>query len=896
MAGRSIAMFTAVLLTLGAAAPVRSEQARARPLHFTPPVATIYGGLTVAAPASDRERPRIGIALAGGGAKAAASIGVLKVLRQEGIPVDAIAGTSMGAIVGGFAAAGYPPDAIEAIFLQNDLHDLFSDTPSRAFQTQEQKEAGSRHLLQFSLIGASFLPPSGLTAGQKLTNLLRSKTLAPSFQAGLDFDRLAIPFRAIATDIETGATVVIQRGILSDAMRASSAIPVVFQPVELEGRLLVDGGMSNNLPADVVRSMGVDLVIAVDPSSRLETRERLSSLVDIMSQSISIPVRRESERQAGLADVVIVPDTSSYPFADFENINAIIRAGEDAARSSLPRIRDVLARRSSPRPEVRYALTDLALTGIPAELQPAVRKDFDAALRPAGATAIELQETLAAIYRLGVFKDLSLDLQPQGAGYRAVIAAGIQPVVGAVRISGAALVPAGEIMDELEGQLGRPLDPALVAQALERVVRRYRDRGYLLVGVTYAGMEQDGATLSITLSEGRVDDIKLEGQKRTRPSLLRRETRTAVGDPLNFAVLEEDIQHLYALAIFESLNVHIADSGTGGVALTVRIKERPRGSLRLGLRYDLEDSFTGLADLSVNNIAGRGIRLYLNTRFGNYTDLALGYRSPVLINTYFVHAFQAFSHSRTYSLYTDERKSGELEANRAGIDFAFGYQWFRFGDTYLRYRYESERAVNIYGAEGLASSAHTGSLAFLSTIDTRDRSIFPRTGLLFKGSYETAAPSYGGDREYRMTALTAEECLTPAERHTVIINAAAGFGSGDLPYHKQFGIGGADTLLGFPLPGFYRREFVGFNQLGASLTYRWLMSEYQFKAVKALYLVLTGGAANVWKVRDDMSPRDLRKGAGIGLHADTLIGPVRLDLGAGEKDRYLVYFSAGFDF
>ena len=243
-------------------------------------------------PAAGKGRPRIGIALAGGGAKAAASIGVLKVLHAEGIPVDAIAGTSMGAIVGGFAAAGYQPGEIEAIFLKNDLNDLFSDTPSRAFLTQEQKEAGSRHLLQFSLVGASFLPTSGLTAGQKLTNLLRSKTLASSFQAGLDFDRLSIPFRAVATDIETGATVVIGRGILSDAMRASSAIPVVFQPVELEGRLLVDGGMSNNLPVDVVRAMGVDLVIAVDPSSRLETRERLSSLVDIMSQSISIPVRR----------------------------------------------------------------------------------------------------------------------------------------------------------------------------------------------------------------------------------------------------------------------------------------------------------------------------------------------------------------------------------------------------------------------------------------------------------------------------------------------------------------------------------------------------------------------------------------------------------------------------
>ncbi len=871
-------------------------QTPSRTLRFTLTASDMQGGGGSVLSARGKDRFRIGIALAGGGAKAAASIGVLKVLYAEGIPVDAIAGTSMGAIIGGLAAAGYQPNEIEAIFLENDLNDLFSDTPSRAFLTQEQKEAGSRHLLQFSLIGASFLPTSGLTAGQKLTNLLRSKTLASSFQAGLDFDRLSIPFRDIATDIETGATVVISHGILSDAMRASSAIPVVFQPVELEGRLLVDGGMSNNLPVDVVRTMGVDLVIAVDPSSRLETRERLSSLVDIMSQSITIPLRRETELQAKLADIVITPDTAAYPFAAFENIAGTIRAGEEAARAALPHIREAQARLSARQPETRYAITDLALTGVPAPMQTQVRTKFAAALRPEGATGNELRELLAAIYRLGIFKDLSLELVPRGTAYGAVITATVNPVVGAIRISGAELVPAGEIMDALEDQLGRPLNVTGVSKALQRVIERYRAKGYLLVSVKHAGMEQDGRTLSIILSEGRVDGIRLSGQRRTQPSLIRRETRIEEGSPLNFETLEEDIQRLYALNLFESLNVDITDSGSDGVILTFKIKEKPRGTLRLGLRYDLEDSFTGLADLSVDNLAGRGIKLFLNTRFGNYTDLALGYRSPVLINTYFVHTLQAFYYDRTYALYTDHRRTGELEVSRTGVDFAFGYQWFRFGDTYLRYRYESDRPVNIYGAAGLESPSHIGSLAFLSTIDTRDLSTFPHTGLLFKGSYQTAAPSYGGNRDFRKAALVGEGCLPLAERHTVIIGAAAGFGSGDLPYQEQFGIGGADSLLGFPLPGYHRREFVGANELGASLSYRWMMAEYQLKAVKALYLVLSGGAANVWDKRDDMSLQDLRKGAGIGLHADTLIGPVRLDLGAGEDKRYMVYFSAGFDF
>jgi outer membrane translocation and assembly module TamA len=135
-----------------------------------------------------------------------------------------------------------------------------------------------------------------------------------------------------------------------------------------------------------------------------------------------------------------------------------------------------------------------------------------------------------------------------------------------------------------------------------------------------------------------------------------------------------------------------------------------------------------------------------------------------------------------------------------------------------------------------------------------------------------------------------------SERHTVMLEGAAGIGNGDIPYQEKFGIGGADYLLGFPLAGYQRREFTGSNMLGFTLAYRWKIREYQLKAVKAVYAGITAQAANVWDTRDAMSTRDLRKGAGIGLYADTLIGPMRLDLAAGEDHRHAIYFSAGFDF
>ena len=121
-------------------------------------------------------------------------------------------------------------------------------------------------------------------------------------------------------------------------------------------------------------------------------------------------------------------------------------------------------------------------------------------------------------------------------------------------------------------------------------------------------------------------------------------------------------------------------------------------------------------------------------------------------------------------------------------------------------------------------------------------------------------------------------------------------GSGEIPYHEKFGIGGADYLISYPLLGYERREFVGANLLGFSAAYRLKIKEYQLKAVKAVYLNIAGGAANVWDSRETMAFDDLRKGGGIGLHADTIVGPFKLDFGFGEEDRFQVYFSAGFDF
>ena len=275
--------------------------------------------------------PKVGLALSGGGARGAAHIGVLKALEREGIPVDYIAGTSFGALVGGLYALGYSPEKIEQIFSSQNWDDLFSDSPDRRLSPLVQRK-NFRYLGELRLRGFNVEIPAGLWGGQKLTELLNYYTTTKEIlDAGFDFDRLRIPFRAVATDLLTGKPYVFRRGPMAEALRASIAIPMMFTPVEKENMLLVDGGLANNLPVDIVKEMGADIVIAVDVSSPLYKKEEIRTFFDVMDQSVSLLTRQSIQANLERADLVLRPDLQGFTYSSYTRVREIAARGEQAA-------------------------------------------------------------------------------------------------------------------------------------------------------------------------------------------------------------------------------------------------------------------------------------------------------------------------------------------------------------------------------------------------------------------------------------------------------------------------------------------------------------------------------------------------------------------------------------
>ncbi len=284
-----------------------------------------------------KDRPKIGLVLGGGGARGYAHVGVLKKLEEMRIPYDYIAGTSMGSIVGGFLAIGMESEELAQVVREADWDDLFKDKTDREDLPFRRKADDSLGLFGPKLgIGKdSSLLPKGVVTGQKVVFMFESVTSQRVNTS--DFDRLPIPYRAIATDIVSGEMVVIGTGELSMAMRASMSVPAVFDPVRRAGALLVDGGLVRNLPVDVARDMGADVVIAVDVGTKLAGKEEITNALAIvyqMSGLLTVHNTTEQIKSLGENDVLITPDIGDkIGSADFNKLDEAIPLGYAAAEA-----------------------------------------------------------------------------------------------------------------------------------------------------------------------------------------------------------------------------------------------------------------------------------------------------------------------------------------------------------------------------------------------------------------------------------------------------------------------------------------------------------------------------------------------------------------------------------
>lgn len=400
------------------------------------------------------KRPKIGLVLSGGGAKGFAHVGALKVIEEAGIPVDFITGTSVGSIVGGLYAIGYDATMLENVIENQNWQEMLSNGFKREYISAIIKEEQSRYLISLPIETRKISIPIGLLNGQNVMEFFTYLTYG--YHDVNDFTKLPIPFECIAADLATGEEVVLKKGFLPKAIRASMAVPAAIAACEIDGRMLVDGGIVNNFPVDRCREMGADIIIGIDIGDDLLSKDKIKSIPDVISQLTSLMSIERSNKNRKDVDILIKPDISGYSASSFDTESAIVlmKRGEEAARkmlSQLIRMRDSLG------------------------IKPVIKKQRELPDENAIiiVNKIEVEGTdktniVSFLGKMGISKDMEVTLQHIRQGVSRIYAAGNYEKVD-FRISGDAKKTINIIVKESSTQrlnVGLHYDTDLKASAL----------------------------------------------------------------------------------------------------------------------------------------------------------------------------------------------------------------------------------------------------------------------------------------------------------------------------------------------------------------------------------------------------------------------------------------------
>lgn len=363
-------------------------------------------------------RPKIALVLSGGGAKGFAHIGILKVLEEEGIPIDLIVGTSMGSLVGGIYSLGYTAPELEALVKSLNWETTLSDDIPRAFLSKNDQQLKQRYIFSLPINGDKKLSlPQGLVKGQNVLNIFCG--LAGNVPADADFEKFPVPFACVATDLETGKEVVLKNGFLPTAMFSSMAIPIAFQSFDREGLLLVDGGLVNNFPTDVAKSMGADIIIGVDIRNDFYDRNNLKTINNVLGQLVNFFDQAKDSTNKSLCELIIRPDVSGYSISSFNNqaVDTLILRGEKAADGFRKQLRELKMKYKLEPPEksrklvkpASWYITDLTFTGNYHLDEDFLRKTLNMEI-PGNFSSEEIKTGIDKLYGLGGFDRIYYNL------------------------------------------------------------------------------------------------------------------------------------------------------------------------------------------------------------------------------------------------------------------------------------------------------------------------------------------------------------------------------------------------------------------------------------------------------------------------------------------------------
>ncbi len=635
-------------------------------------------------------RPKIGLALSGGGALGFAHIGTLKLLDSLDIPIDYIAGTSMGGIAGALYAVGYSGAEIETLAYSLDWQELFTDQPTRPLLPFFQKIDAEKFQFEFGIRDFRPVDKGGVIAGQKIA-LTFARLVLPYLHVH-DFGQLPIPFRCVAVDLMTGNEVVLKSGSLPKAMRATMAVPSIFSPVEWGDSLLVDGGLLNNLPVDVVQDMGADFVIASVVRNPYKEKQELRTTLDVLAQSFNILRDNKLDYNADKADILIRCYLKGSTPADFINarIGRIISTGEIAAHNNLDKLLALkqqyhltrsTIKQSRPSPQAVTVIGKISITGNQTIPQTAIRACLNLT-EGDPYVADTLKVRLDRLAALGDYRQIR-----------------------------------SEVVNLEDG-------------TVEIIIRLLEE----LRPIIYA--------------------VDIRGNKRLSFDFIYRSFGVEPGDIFAVREIEERINYLNGLGYFKNIYYEIEPLNRTYIRLILQVTELPPQKLRVGVRYDDYHQLIAALDYQSTSALIRGLRWDAEWQFIGLDQFKLRALYPSRRLSYPLYPFAHFDtrHIPTYLYSLRGNKIARYfdRSTQAGV--GFGLLWKNYWNFEAEGLFEHVDIRPDIAAENSLDFSNwkdrLWKMVLASNFDLLDNAFAPRTGLQAHFSYERAYRDDWKDSKY----------------------------------------------------------------------------------------------------------------------------------------------------
>lgn len=819
----------------------------------------------------------IALALSGGGARGLAQIGVLEVLEEKNIPIKFVAGTSIGAVIGGLYCAGYSPQELHQLVTNIDWNDLFSSAPIRSSVLVSAKGRPEKALIKIGIERWRPVLPRGISSAQKLSNLLTKLCYRSGVRATISFDLLDPPFRATATDMATGQLEVISSGDLAEAMRASMSFPVGFTPVFSDGHLLVDGGLINPVPVELCRQNSGGPVIAINTTAPLLPLEEITDAIDMANQSTTIMSLPRLNIQLKQADLTITPAIGFHKTFDFSPIEQLIDAGRKATVESLPQILAALEEKENESGRF-YKISQTKITGL--KNMPVTFFKAELVLNKQ-ISELEIKNNLDKIIKSGYVRNAEAVLDGQSQEYVLTYRLEDNPRISGFSFSSLTLFSPQTVLKIMKSKPAQVANYNLIADDIKNIEQLYASSGYTLARVKTYQINPQNGIITITIDEGRINNIHILGNKRTKNWTILRDFHLHPKEIFDAEKAQRSLDDLYATGLFETVKF-TASPCSAGIDLTIKVEETSFDYVRAGCRYDNEYKTAGFIDLVGANFLGAGNEFYLSGQFGEKKRAyLLNIKADRIFKTYLTYRLTLGHYIFKRNYYLKHKFSRYLLEESTGVEFEIGQQFPRLGKlsavlNLMRHSYDSPGHRH--------HKQRRTSLSIRSLVDTFNSLPIPETGKYHYFELEFASDILGGEMIYTKFFTSIEAYYPIYKDLNFHPRAALGFFNREVPCFMFFDLGGRDTFYGL-----FDHELMGEKIFSGSLELRQKLTGY-------LYLSGRYDVGDIWPTVQSIRFDKLQHSIGGSLILKTFIGPVGIAYGRTSGGQGAFYFYAGYDY